>query len=92
MGSQCGQVREDEIRESHESNMIPEQFMVVMPLTGMGKARGGVELRMGESRGEAKLTAEYMNLELKGEAKAQYGIRQSSICTSIYTTRWDENT
>lgn len=83
MGSRWVQVREDEIRESHESNMIPEQFMVVMPLMGMGKTKRRVELRMGESCGEAKLTAEYMNLELKGEAKAQYVIRQSSICKRI---------
>lgn len=69
-GSVWGQVREDEIKESCESNMIPEQFMVVMPLKDMGKTRERVELRMGELRGVAKSTTEYMFLELKGEAKS----------------------
>lgn len=53
MGSIGGQVIEDEIRESHESN-ISEQFMVVMSLKDMGKMRGRVELRMGEPCGDAK--------------------------------------
>lgn len=68
-GSIWGQVREDEIRESRESNMIPEQFMVVVPLKDMGKTRGRV-LRTGELCGVAKSTAEYIYLELKGETKS----------------------
>ena len=38
--STWGQVREDEIRESHESNSIPERLMVVMLLKDMGKIKG----------------------------------------------------
>lgn len=53
-GSIWGQVRKDEIRENHESNMIP----FVMPLKDMGKTRGRVVLRTGELRGVAKSTAE----------------------------------
>lgn len=64
-----GQVREDEIRERHESNVISEQFMVVMSLKDMGKMRGRVELRMGVTCGDIKSTAEQMNLELKGRQR-----------------------
>lgn len=60
-----GQVREDEIRERHESKVISEQFMVVMLLKDMGKIRGRVELRMGVTCGDIKSTAEQMYLELK---------------------------
>lgn len=58
-------MREDEIRERHESKFISEQFMVVMSVKDMGKMRERVELRMGETCGDGKSTAEQMNLELK---------------------------
>lgn len=64
-----GEDREDERRESPESNMILEQVMIVMPAKDVGSTRRRMESRMGEPRGHARSTAEYMNLELRGETK-----------------------
>lgn len=66
-----GQVREDEIRERHESKLISEQFMVVLSLKDMEKMRGRVDLRMAGTCGGIKSTAEQMNLELK-ESQSRY--------------------
>lgn len=63
--------------------MIPEQVIVVMTAKDVGKTRGRTEPRMGESCGRTKSTAEYMNLELKGEAKSGYVNKVSSIYKSI---------
>lgn len=42
---------EDAMRQSPESDMIPEQVTVVMPAEDVGKSRGRMELGMGEGCG-----------------------------------------
>lgn len=43
-----GGTGEDAMRESPESDMIPEQVTVVMPAEDVGKTRRRMEPRMGE--------------------------------------------